>query len=256
MLRTRIDGHLVVGGASHDFDGARLDLLGLAAADDRLRLRCSASFEEFGDGLAVKPPGFLVSYTCNLAPSPGSLSRLHAFVAAGGRWVALHATNSLLEWGPAGVACRGLEDPFLALIGSAFQAHPPYGPVRVEPVSAHPLVAGIAPFDVEDELYLSDVAPDVEPLLVTRFAGQAPGFVRQEWRDDDPVRPLMFLREVGRGTILQLGLGHRRGAYDAPHRAAYLDRTEPGPWGHPSFRLLLARSLAWAARLDPDLERA
>jgi type 1 glutamine amidotransferase len=254
--RERIDGHLVVGGTGHDFDAVRLDLLALAARDPRLRLRCSSGYEEFGDGAAVRPPAFLLSYSCNLAPSPAALGRLRAFLEGGGRWLALHATNSLLDWRADGVAAQGLEHPFLALVGSAFQAHPPYGPVTVRPVGAHPMVAGIAPFEVEDELYLSDMADDVTVLLATRFAGEAPGFVRRDWRQGDPVRPLMHLRAVGAGAVLHLGLGHRRGHYDAPHRAAFLPRTEPGPWGHPSFRLLLERGLHWAARTDPGLEQA
>ena len=254
MTPTRIDGHLVAGGMAHDFDAVRLDLLGLAAADPRLRLRCSSTFEEFGDVATVQPPAFLVTYTCNLAPSPAALDRVTQFLEDGGRWVALHSTNSLLEWRADGVACQGLDNPFLALIGAAFQAHPSYGSFRVTATGAHPLVAGIAPFDVTDELYLADVAGPVTPLLVTTFTGKAPGFVRNDWTRDDPQRPMMFLRQVGRGAVVHLALGHRRGHYDAPHRTPYLENAEPGPWADASYRLLLTRALAWAARTDPALE--
>lgn len=254
MMPTRIDGHLVVGGVAHDFDAVRLDLLGLAATDARLRIRCSSTFEEFGDGEAVKPPCILVSYTCNLAPSAMALERIRSFLQEGGRWVALHATNSLLEWRPDGVACQGLENPFLQLIGAAFQAHPPYGRFRITPVCAHPLVAGIEPFEVEDELYLADFASSVTPLLATAFSGSTPGFVREDWTADDPVRPMMFLRQVGKGAVLHFALGHRRGHFDAPHRTPYLEQVEPGPWESSSYRLLLTRAFAWAARTDPSLE--
>jgi hypothetical protein len=256
MERKRIDGHLVVGGVAHDFDAVRLDLLALAAADERVRMRCSASFEEFGDGLNVAAPGFLVSYTCNLAPSDAALARMRRFLEGGGRWLVLHATNSLLEWRADGVAARGLDHPFLGLIGAAFQAHPPYGPFLVRPVAAHPLVAGLPAFEVTDELYLADLDPSIQPLLMADFSGAAPGFLRAEWTTDDAARPMMFLRQVGVGTILHLALGHRRGHYDAPHRTPYVERPEPGPWGNEMFRTLLARSLAWAARTDPQLEAA
>jgi type 1 glutamine amidotransferase len=252
--RRRIDGHLVVGGAGHDFDGARLDLLTVAARDDRLRVRVSSTFEEFADGTEIAPPAFLLSYSCNLAPSPAALSRIAAFLESGGRWVALHATNALIQWRPQGVTCEGLENPFLALIGSAFQAHPPIGPFEIHSSSAHPLVAGLLPFTVTDELYLGDRAPDTEVLLSTRFSGEAPGFTRSDWTADDPVRPLMTLRRVGKGAILHLALGHRRGHYDAPHRAAYLPAIERCAWDSDAFRRLLARGLAWAARTDPALE--
>lgn len=254
--RRRIDGHLVVGGASHDFDGARLDLLALAARDDRLRLRVSSTFEEFADGTEVAPPAFLLSYSCNLMPSPAALARIAAFLEAGGRWVALHATNSIIRWLPEGVACEGLETPFLALIGSAFRAHPPIGRFAVEPAADHPLVAGLGRFEVTDELYLSETSADAEVLLSTRFSGHAPGFLCSDWTADDPVRPLMTLRRVGAGAVLHLALGHRRGHYDAPHRAAYLPAIERGAWDSAEFHLLLERALAWAARTDPVLAAA
>lgn len=254
MERRRIDGHLIVGGVAHDFDAVRLDLLTLAASDPRLRIRCSATFEEFGDGLEVAAPTFLVSYTCNVAPSDAIIERMGQFLLNGGRWLVLHATNSLLEWRGDGVAARGLDHPFLALIGAAFQAHPPYGRFLVRPSAAHPLVEGLPAFEVVDELYLADVDPSITPLLTADFSGAAPGFVRHDWTDGNPARPMMFLRQVGAGTILHLALGHRRGHYDAPHRTPYLEQPEHGPWQSEAFRTLLARSLAWAARTDPRLE--
>lgn len=246
----RIDGHLVAGGSSHDFDAVRLDLLALAARDPRLRLRVSAGFEEFLDGGELAPPGFLVSYSCNVAPSDSALARLARFVAGGGRWFALHATNSLLTWRPDGVHCEGLSHPFLALFGSAFQAHPPMGPFRVEPVVPHPLTDGIGPFEVTDELYLSELSEDLVVLLGTRFSGHAPGFARADWTKGPDLRPLMTLRRFGEGEILHLALGHRRGLYDAPHRAAVLPAREEGAWAVPQFRTLVARCLAWAAGVE------
>jgi hypothetical protein len=250
----RIDGHLVVGGVAHDFDAVRLELLTLAATDERLRIRCSATFEEFKDGLEISEPKFLISYTCNLSPSDDALERMRQFLSDGGRWLVLHATNSLLEWRTDGVAARGLEHPFLGLIGAAFQAHPPYGRFQVRPAALHPLVEGLQPFEVTDELYLADVDPSIVPLLNAEFSGSAPGFVRSDWTDGNPARPMMFLRQIGEGTILNLALGHRRGHYDAPHRTPYLEQPEQGPWQSEAFRTLLARSLAWAARTDPQLE--
>jgi hypothetical protein len=254
--RTRIDGHVVVGGVAHDFDSVRLDLLTMLAADARLRIRCSATFEEFGDGHAVRAPTFLVSYTCNLAPSGAGLERLRQFLLAGGRWLVLHATNSLLEWRADGVAARGLDDPFLGLIGAAFQAHPPYGRFLVRPCASHPLVEGLPAFEVTDELYLADIDPSITPLMTAEFSGAAPGFVRDDWHDGDCARPMMFLRQVGAGTILHLALGHRRGHYDAPHRTPYIEVPEQGPWDNDMFKTLLARSLTWAARTDTSLEVA
>ncbi len=248
----RIDGHLVAGGSSHDVDAVRLDLLSLAARDPRLRLRVSAGFEELLDGGEVRPPSFLLSYSCNVAPSDAALARLARFLAGGGRWFALHATNALIRWQPDGVQCEGLSHPFLALFGSAFQAHPPIGPLLAEPVGAHPLTAGIGAFEVSDELYLSELSDDLEVLLGARFRGAAPGFARYDWTEGPDLRPLMTLRRFGEGAILHLALGHRRGLYDAPHRAAVLPAREEGAWAVPQFRTLVARGLAWAAGVEAE----
>ena len=54
---------------------------------------------------------------------------------------------------------RGWEAPresrtFMETLGSQFVAHPPIAPFRVEATQPdHPLVAGIEPFDADDELY-------------------------------------------------------------------------------------------------------
>jgi hypothetical protein len=79
---------------AHDFDFVRMELLRLLGEDPCNRVAVSSTWEEF-DG---NPARALVSYTCNIAPSSDAAERLRGFVESGGRWLALHATNSLLEW--------------------------------------------------------------------------------------------------------------------------------------------------------------
>lgn len=250
----RLDAHLIVGGASHDFDFVRLELLKLFAEIEHVRTTVSADFEDLD---SLSRAGFLVTYTCNVEPSREAEAVLAHFVEAGGRWLALHATNSLLEWTEGGVASRHGPRPFFETLGSAFVAHPPIGRYTVEPcASDHPLVRGIGSFEVEDELYLYDMLGETETLLETRFRGTAPGFTREDWTDGDDHRPVMYLRRVGQGEVLFLSLGHARGHYDAPHRTPYYPKVERGAWEEPVFYELLRRSIAWAARTDPALEQA
>ena len=75
----------------------------------------------------------MVSYTCDVRPSVGAQQRIRSWVEAGGRWVALHGTNSAL--GDASV--RPIATPrafplWADTLGSQFIAHPPIEPYRVD----------------------------------------------------------------------------------------------------------------------------
>ena len=65
-------------------------------------------------------------------------------------------------------------------LGSQFVAHHPITPYLVEVAAPdHWLVAGIEPFETDDELYLSEHADRAAlvPLLHTTWLGDARGFV-------------------------------------------------------------------------------
>lgn len=239
----RINGYLVVGGASHDFDAVRLDLLTLLADYPHVRVTVAPDFEDIG---GIDAADFLIAYTCNIEPSTTAQDNLKRFVSAGKRWFALHGTNSVLEWSEAGVAAPPRARTFMKTLGSQFIAHPPMGPFTVtvrEP--AHPLVAGLDAFETTDELYLSDVFGTPRVLLETRYTGEAPGFTRDQWPDDAP-RPVLYLHDVGDGQVLYFTLGHRRGHWDAPHRTPYYPEVEDGAWATPAFHTILRRGIAWA----------
>lgn len=246
--RQRLEVHLIAGGMAHDFDFARLELLKILGEDERVRTRVSSSWEEFeGEGNSL-----LVSYTCNIAPTDHTAEKLRKFIEGGGKWIALHATNSLLEWTEDGVVCAPAKGPFLGLIGSAFQGHPPLGKYTVENAAPdHPLVENIENFDVVDELYLSEFSAPVEVLLSARFVGTAPGFAREDWVEAD--HPVMYIRKLGDGEILYLTLGHARGHYDAPHRTPYFPEIERGAWQTTEMYELIRRSVSWG--LMPQKER-
>ncbi|MCC5874249.1 MAG: ThuA domain-containing protein [Gammaproteobacteria bacterium] len=242
----RKDGVLVVGGVAHDMDFVRLELLRMLGRWPWLRTVCVADFEHCA---TLSPSDFLISYTCNVRPSAAAEAALESFVKAGGRWLALHATNSWLTWTAEGVGSEHRASPFFTTLGSAFLAHPPLGRFLVEVQSSDdPLLAGIGDFEVEDdELYLSTFlrAPD-EVLLATRFSGETPGFLANRW-SDDAWRPIMYRNRLGAGEVLYLSLGHARGHWDAPHRTPYYPKVERGAWTSPSYLEILRRSLLWVA---------
>jgi type 1 glutamine amidotransferase len=245
MAKAAIDAYFVCGGKYHDIDFARLQLLELLAEHERIRTRMA---EDYRDIAAIEASDFLVTYTVDIVPDEPTAGRLRDYVAGGKRWLALHGTNSILRYAKG----RGWEAPrdcrtFMETLGSQFVAHPPIAPYRVEiSQPGHALVAGIEPFDANDELYLMELHPPFETLLHTRWTGEAKGFVQRDWTRDDP-RPVMYLKRVGNGEVLYLTLGHARGHYDMRPLMDEYATVERGSWPVPAFRELLRRSLRWAA---------
>ncbi len=239
--------HLVCGGRFHDFDHARLQLLGLLAEDERIRTTVSGDYRDLE---AITRADFLITYTCDVRPSDDEQEALHGWVTGGGRWFALHGTNSALEFTPEGVASPRVIPVLARTLGSQFVAHPPIAPYRVEVSEpGHPLVAGIEPFETSDELYLSEFHCEVQTLLHTRFSGEARGFVEYSWPGDEP-RPVMYLRPLGRGEVLYLTLGHCRGHFDMQPQVDYWPTVDRGSWEIDEYRTLLRRGIDWMCRKE------
>jgi uncharacterized protein len=244
---SRIDVTLVAGGMYHDIDFARLELLKLLAEHEDFRVRVQPDYE---DAEAIAAGSILVSYTCNVRPSIEAQQRIRQWVESGGRWVALHGTNSALDVGtPNGVDSPRVFPLWADTLGSQFVAHPPIAPYLVELSDPdHWLVAGIEPFETDDELYLSEHADRdaLHPLLHTVWSGEARGFVEADWTTGDDHHVVMYLRPLGDGAVLYNTLGHCRGHYDMVPVVPYYPQIERGSWEQPAYAELLRRSLRWA----------
>lgn len=244
---SRIDVTLVAGGKYHDIDFARRQLLELLAEHDEFRVRVQPDYE---DAEAIAAGRILVSYTCDVRPGDVAQQRIRDWVEAGGRWVALHGTNAALDLGtPDGVDAPRVFPTWADTLGSQFVAHPPIQPYRVDVAAPdHWLVAGIEPFDTDDELYLSEYADRaaLEPLLHTTFSGEATGFVESDWTTGDTTHLVMYLRPLGTGAVLYNTLGHCRGHYDMVPVLDYYPTVERCSWEQPAYHELLRRSLRWA----------
>ncbi|MGH0029021.1 MAG: ThuA domain-containing protein [Myxococcota bacterium] len=242
-----IHAYLVAGGRYHDIDFARAEILKLLAEDPDIRTRVA---EDYADTDAIAAADCLVTYTCDVPGSPEQQKALAEYVAGGGRWFALHGTNSVLDMLAEGVGAPRDHAVLMQTLGSQFLAHPPIGPFQVTNAAPdHPLVAGIDDFEVTDELYLCEYHGELQPLLTTRFTGTAPGFIEGEFPDDAP-RLVMYLHPVGKGEVLYLTLGHCRSKYDMRPIMDEYPATERGAWESPVFHDLLRRGLRWAARKD------
>lgn len=237
-----VDVHLVAAGQFHDIDYARRELLTLLAEHERVRCTVAADYH---DVERIRACAFLITYTCNVVPTEDEQRALRDYVAGGGRWFALHGTNSILEFMEDGVHAPETAPILMETLGTQFIAHPPIQPFRVRVADPeHELVRGIEEFETDDELYLSRIHGDLHVLLDTEFSGEAAGFRESDWHDDAP-RPVYYVHRVGNGEVLYLNLGHCRGHYDMRPLMDYYPAIERGSWERPEYHELLRRGIRY-----------
>ena len=241
----RLDAVLICGGNWHDFDYARYELLGELATWEQVKTRVFENYECLD---ALDRADFIVSYAHDVRPTSEQQDALVSFVERGGRWLALHGTSSAVDPrdSTGNFSTPRALGKVATLLGSQFLAHPPIAPYPVQITEPnHPLVAGIEPFEVTDELYVSELHPPLQVLLHTRFTGFCRGFAEGNITDDEP-RPVLYLRRTGAGTVCYFTLGHCRGRYDIQDLGVDdLGRRDFGSWTAPEYREILRRCVAW-----------
>ena len=241
MAAARKNVHLVCSGKYHDFDFARLELLKLLAEHPHVRVTVSADYSALS---GLRGVDALITYTSDVIPNQRETIELQEFLRSGGRWFALHGTNALLRYekGAGWVAPREAGE-FFSMLGSQFVAHPPIQPFTVKASGDHPLVAGIEPFEADDEIYLCRFFGDMECLMETEFSGEAPGFKENDWSDNGRV-PVMYLHPWEDNEVLYLNLGHARGHYDMQPLMEVAPVTRCA-WNSPVYYELLRRGIRW-----------
>lgn len=246
MTSDRIDAHFVAAGKFHDIDFARLELLKLLAEHPRVRTTVACDFADT-DRLATCC--FLVTYTCDLMPTSDQTLAIRDWLEGGGKWLALHGTNSILRFTGGGVSTPDERPDVMELLGTRFKAHPIIEPFRVEVVDRdHELTRGLTDFNVVDELYLSETTAPIETLMQTRFAGEATGFVDADW--PETAVPILYTRDIGRGRVVYNTLGHCRGHYDLPGMEDFWAHPERGAWNYEVYHEMLRRGIRWAMRAE------
>jgi hypothetical protein len=262
--------HLIVGGypptssAAHDMDYARLRLLGLLADHPDVRTTVAHDYRDLGAWL--EGASLLVTYVAGPCPDDAAHDALRAWLAGGGRWLALHGTSGG-KAAKVDVPRRGrmmVKMPHHATLGCFFLNHPPLSRFRVDVAPGpHPLTKGLpASFEVADELYLIELQdPDGSELLLTTELDVDPspaGFGFLYERDtsalaDGRTRALGYVREVGSGAVAYLALGHCHSP--ATNSQPFVDAsvmtdgqtplTFRGSWETAEFATLLGNAVAW-----------
>jgi hypothetical protein len=114
------------------------------------------------------------------------------------------------------------------LTGGQFLHHPAgFADYTVHPVperAGHPLLAGIADFEVHTEQYWLSTDPDIEVLATCVFPATAQ-------RDHPVVMPAVWTRRQGAGRVFVNAVGHKADDFDVPE-----------------VRTLTERGLLWASR--------
>jgi len=213
----------------HNWAETTAALLRAWGDDPRITARVHTDPADLATGLSDRD--VLVLNWCNWNDPAGmpeaSKAALQAFVARGGGVFAHHF---------AGGACHpslpeaGASDwPWYRTLVRRSWEHRPIAPgisghdkfrsfeVRVK--GSHPVIAGMPPFTIEDELYWRQHGPDAEPLLSAK--SDATGADEQ----------LAWAYEVGQARVVQSLLGHSAKTYEA------------GP-----MRAFARRAVAWVAQ--------
>lgn len=252
--------HVITGGfppgqpAGHDHDHARLVLLGMLA-ERNVPASVANDFVDVAKWLPVSR--LLVTYVAGPYPNADQCAAMRSWIEAGGHWVALHGTSGGKAERVEGMRQRRtVKTEHHALLGGFFLTHPPLCKFRVEVADReHPVTAGIASFDVEDEPYfveLQDPA-NTRVLLTARYGAAAisDSVVPMYGTDtslqaDGQTRVLGYTRDIGAGAVTYIALGHCHNPLTRPGRAGdELPDTFRGPWGNPGFDGLLRNAIGW-----------
>jgi type 1 glutamine amidotransferase len=230
--------NVICGGLAndHDVDFARLRLLDVLYEMGGVRTEV---WRDYANVDVIAKGDLLVSYSSLIVADPAQQQALRRYIEGGGRWFAIHASNYARE-----------PQQIPEVLGSRFVTHPPFGPFKVTVTKPDdPLLAGLGAtsFDVNDELYVMDLAKDIEVLLHARWGGT--GVLNINVPEGD--QPLMYRRRVGKGAVLYLALGHsnRRLGPAPAGRPATPDRHDS--WDMPIYKELIRRGIEWAAGRRP-----
>jgi hypothetical protein len=219
---------------NHDFDFARVRLAEALYAAGNIRTDAASNYD---DSANIEAGDMLVSYTSQVPVSDEACAGLKRFVENGGRWFAIHASNSVRD-----------NAHLPGILGSRFITHPSYRSFLVSITRpADPLVDGVAPFEVDDEIYCIERSNDIEVLLHTRWGGEALGGRQIE----EGERPLMYRRRLGNGGVLYLALGHANRPFDKARPDLPDQPDRRGPWNLPVYKELIRRGIEWAAGRRP-----
>jgi hypothetical protein len=260
--------HVITGGfppgsnAGHDHDYARLRILELLR-DAEVRASAGNDFNDAGKWLDVSR--LLITYVAGPYPNEDQDRELRQWIAAGGRWLALHGTagGRAVRTGE-GRRRRMVKTSHHETLGGFFINHPPVRRFRVDVAGRDGILTRGLPdsFETVDEPYMIELQhPEDTRLLLTSELGpdsSPPGFGFLYDEDtalmpDGRTRVLGFSRDIGEGGVTYLALGHAHtpDTNTQPFVDSSVDAEGKTPptlrvtWEQPAFVTLLRNAIEW-----------
>lgn len=215
----------------HDQPFHYAELAGILAGECGVDLRITRDLSVLNPA-QLEQYDVVVNWTTFIEATPGQIDALLDSVRGGTGFVALHGGNATF-WNSA---------EYLRMLGSRFVNHGEIKrfSVHIEQLT-HPIVAGVADFVVEDELF--EIGGDT-----SKFEAFTEAFRERGWAEDvvgigvGPLpsdvtvlasaegRPLIYTRSFGKGRVHYNALGHDERALR-----------------NNSYRRLVAQGVKWAA---------
>jgi hypothetical protein len=264
--------HLITGGfpagvsAGHDHDFVRLRLL-TWLHDAGVPASTANDFTDLDRWLKVSR--LLISFVAGPFPEGAQHKALRQWIAEGGRWIGIHGTSggrAAPTTDPKAPLRRDgkpkraiVRQPFHETLGCVFLNHPPIHTFPVNVVAGHPITKGLpASFEVLDELYMVELLdPEHTRPLVTADlpVDTSPpdyGFYYEKdtaLQPDGRSRVLVYERELGKGAVCYVALGHNYSPLSEKARVpgAVDGKMEVfrGAWASPHYETLMRNAIAW-----------
>ena len=260
--------HVIAGGyppgalGGHDMDYARLKLLGLLE-EQGLLATVGNDFSDIHRWL----PGtqLMITYVAGPFLNDDQNQIVRRWLDDGGHWLGLHGTSG----GKAtrvgdGRRRRMVKTSHHDTLGGFFINHPPIRKFRVDVVDPdHELTRDIPEsFETIDEPYMIEVQhPSETQLLLTAELGPddsppGSGFVYDEdtaLQPDGKTRALGFTRNIGKGGVTYIALGHCHSPASQPRPAVdpslESDGVRPAvfraTWESDAYMQLLRNAIGW-----------
>jgi uncharacterized protein len=267
--------HVITGGfpagspAGHDMDYARLRILQLLQEHPHVLSTVANDFTDIAKWLSDSQ--LLITYVAGPYANDEQNGVIRQWLEGGGRWLALHGTSGgkAVRVGETRSARKMVKTSHHETLGSFFLNHPPLRKFRVHVTDREHVLTKDMPasFEVIDELYLIELQhPSACHVLLTTELEKDPsppgfGFVYD--RDtsllpDGKTRVLGYTRELGKGGVTYIALGHCHAPINNRPRIvdASAETSEGAPrlfrgsWETEPFEQLLRNGITWGIAGD------
>jgi uncharacterized protein len=262
--------HVITGGfppgspAGHDMDYARLRILQLLQEHPHVLSTVANDFMDIAKWLPDSQ--LLITYVAGPHPNDEQNQAIRQWLEGGGRWLALHGTSGgkAVRVGETRSARKMVKTSHHATLGSFFLNHPPLRKFQVHVTDREHVITKDLPasFEVIDELYLIELQePSTCRVLLTTELDKDPsppgfGFVYDKDTSvlaDGKTRVLGYTRELGKGGVAYIALGHchspttsRQRLVDASvQTSASAPPLFRGSWETEPFERLLRNGIIW-----------